>query len=339
MPVVCHSVLSNQPQSVHEISAWLYAPYQIDGGTIRLAGCALEDIGIVLVPSSSPDQTPQLFYVDGDKCDAKLFDQLELDRVENVNGLDFVIAQPSARRRYESRIGALLIEHQLRQKENISVVWCKWAAGKLVIEIGSQIEEFPFEGWARQFVEGPLRPPPFECKRTKLRSYHVTSDDEGTITVPDAIEQCELSGKRVVRSKLVSCVVTGTKALPGMLWQCPVSGEYLVDQKKLSCRSCRRPTNPKSLRLRLCLACRNLKPASLENDRFREVLERFPGLQKCTHVKVGEAGHRIVLVTKLDSKRIKLSIDRKSEFTAQVSKWPMGFRAMTSQQVQKWLSG
>ncbi len=41
-PVV-HAAPKHQPGSVHELAPYLFAPYQVTGGSVRLSGCSLED--------------------------------------------------------------------------------------------------------------------------------------------------------------------------------------------------------------------------------------------------------------------------------------------------------
>ena len=329
-----HAILTDQPNSVHEISASLYAPYKVDNGSIHLAGCSLEDVGMLVDSSSADSSGFKLYYLDGSPCDAKLYDQLGLDRNSKVAGLEAIKSQPSARDEIQVQLKRLIEEKAIETAGELLVVWGKWANGKLVVEIGSQTAEIPFHGWARQFVEGPLRPPPFECKLTGLQSYRITTDDEGTITVPEAIERCEITGTQLVRSKLGQCTVTGTLALKTELKQCAASGQFVTQNKLANCWTCYQPTDPKSMKMRKCLACQHTEKVPLDNDQLQQLFEHYPRLKNATNFKVGHAGQRTVVLTSLDSKKLKLvSNDNCASTHVYLKKWPFGYRAMNDSEV------
>lgn len=335
-----HAILTDQPTSVHEISASLYAPYKVDNGSIHLAGCSLEDVGILVDSNSADSNGFKLYYLDGSPCDPKLYDQLGLDRNSKVAGLEAIKSQPSARDEIQVQLKQLIEEKGIETVGELLVVWGKWADGKLVVEIGSQTAEIAFHGWARQFVEGPLRPPPFVCKLTGLQSYEITTDDEGTITVPEAIERCEITGQRLVRSKLGQCTVTGTLALKTELKQCAASGQFVTQNKLANCWTCYQPTDPKSMKMRKCLACQHTEQVPTDNEQLQQLFEHYPRLKQASNFKVGHAGQRTVVLASLDAKKLKLvSNDNCASTHVYLKKWPFGYRAMNESEVEDLLAG
>ena len=336
--VIEHAALAQQPGSVHELSASLYAPYNVHGGSIRLGGCSFEDVGILVVSKPGNSKSRKLYYLDGGSCDQKLYEQLGLDRISKVKGLEEIIAQPSAREEVLVQLDGVVKENAIKPSDESLVVWGKWADGKLIVEIGSRIGEIPFKGWARQFVEGPIRPPMFECKLSKLQSYEITVDDDGAFTVPEAIEQCELTGKNVVRTKLATCAVTKVIALKSKMVQCGASGQYVVQRKLAKCWGCYQPTNPKSMKLWKCPACQQLESVPRVNEFLQQLFALFPGLKRAQQFKIGHAGARTVGRAHLDSQKVMLVADHDmANAEAFVKKWPFGYRPLTKSESEQML--
>ena len=323
---------------MHELSASLYAPFNVHGGSIRLGGCSFEDVGILVVSKPGNSKSRKLYYLDGGSCDQKLYERLGLDRISEVKGLEEIIAQPSAREEVLVQLDDAAKEISVKPSDACLVVWGKWADGKLIVEIGSRIGEIPFKGWARQFVEGPLRPPMFECKLSKLQSYDITVDDDGAMTVPASIEQCELTGKNVVRTKLATCAVTKVKALKSKMAQCAASGQYVVQRKLAKCWGCYQPTNPKSMKLWKCPACQHLESVPRVNDLLQQSFISFPGLKRAQRFKIGHAGERTVVRANLDSQKIMLVADHgMTNAKAFVQKWPLGYRPLNKAESEQLL--
>ena len=57
----------NQPNTVHEIADRLLSAYTVDGGTVRLAGCLLEDCLFLRGAARGTDPSVELFL----DCDGK----------------------------------------------------------------------------------------------------------------------------------------------------------------------------------------------------------------------------------------------------------------------------
>ena len=98
-----------------------------------------------------------------------------------------------------------------------TVIWCKYAAGKIRLNYGDQTAHVPFAGWAQLFAAGQIVPPSFHCDHTDSDSYRVRQTDDGTITVESSLAVCESSGATVLENQLESCAVTGRRVLPKFL--------------------------------------------------------------------------------------------------------------------------
>ena len=84
---------ARQPTSVHELTAQLFAPYDIAGGHIHLSGCSLEDrpfLRLTFLNPPSPSGAPQIVHCfgtsDGRLLEEPLIADLELNQLTPLAG-------------------------------------------------------------------------------------------------------------------------------------------------------------------------------------------------------------------------------------------------------------
>ncbi|MFV2066987.1 MAG: hypothetical protein ACC645_08395, partial [Pirellulales bacterium] len=156
-----------------------------------------------------------------------------------------------------------------------TIVWCKFAEGKLRFHIGSVATELPFSDWA-----ATLEPPPFVCPCSGQRGFHLAATDEGQFTLVEQIEPCSVSGRRVLRSDLAECQVTGRHVLPQYLATCPVSGDRLLTDHLVTCPICRQEVSPRAVEKGACRSCQRIPRISRDDPRLLRLLARHPELDR-----------------------------------------------------------
>ena len=88
-----------------------------------------------------------------------------------------------------------------------TLVWSKYASGKLIASLADQTLEHSFAGWADL-----LAPMPFVCPQTGTATFHLAGTDDHRLAAAERIAACEISGRRVLDTELVACTHTGRRA-------------------------------------------------------------------------------------------------------------------------------
>jgi hypothetical protein len=174
-----------------------------------------------------------------------------------------------------------------------TVIWCKYAEGKLRFTLAGQTQELPFEGWAET-----LEAPPFVCLHTGGHGYHITSTDDGRITLADQIGRCEHSGRRVLRNELVRCEPDGRLVLEEFATLCPVTGQPIERSSMVPCGICQQPVGPGARIDGVCLACRDLRPVAKQDARLGRLLGEYPGLDGWRSWKIAETSRAYITAAK-----------------------------------------
>ena len=316
-----HAVAARQPLSVHELTEHLFAQYRIDNGTMHLAGCSLEDrpfLRLSYVNNHAPNGTPQLVHCigtsEGELIDPRLLHDLELNDLVPLTGraprIEGDVLQRWAevtRRQFE-----VALSDQEMSSVAATLVWCKYAEGKLSFSIGSQSAEVAFAGWGRLFVDRRQLPPPYRCPLSGRLSYHLGATDDGRITVADAIATCSESSRRVLESELLPCAVSGRRALPEYLQVCPVSGENILASVSEPCATCQQRVSPKVLVNARCPACRHLVAVAKVDPGMARILDAHPRLDRLRSWKMAETAAVHVLVGSSAWKRLLVVIDKQT---------------------------
>lgn len=331
-PVV-HATPRGQPVSIHELAPHLFNPYRVEGGSLRLSGCSLEDQPLLrytyAVRNEDADGGLRLEHVYASPQQQPIED--DLLAALGVNDLTPVTAPPP---RVPNAELAAWLAHGDRQASRLAgdrradlllttVIWCKRASGKLLFELGDSSAERSFDLWAQQLVDGAAAPPPFRCSATGRESYHLVAADDGRITVAESIARCEHSGRRVLDSELDSCAVTGRRVLGEFLRVCSVSGERVLADELVSCAQCRQQVSPHAVSGGRCRACRSLRPVTSDDPRLARIMGEYPKLDRWARWQLAETASVYVLTARSLLRRLLLVLDKESLQAMRVAE---GFR-------------
>ncbi|MFI4874107.1 MAG: hypothetical protein ACIALR_02150 [Blastopirellula sp. JB062] len=301
----------DEPSGLPVLVEALFAPYVVEGGKCQLGGCRLEERPLLRMTSISADgsQARHQFYW-------RTGEQLSLGEITA-----FGLHDLTPHRAYSRESGAsvqVLLEQSHDHVQSASpgermlatIVWCKYAVGKIDILIGDASTSLPFEGWARHFVSGDVSPPRLACPATGRLSYHVAASDGGTIAPIESLATCELTGRRVLESELETSVVSGKQGCNDQFACCPVSEDRLLTTEFQTCVSCAQAVSPRALRGGVCRICRHLRSISKDDMTMARILDVYPGLDHWGRWRFGESRDAYVLRGSGWWNEIRLTFDK-----------------------------
>jgi hypothetical protein len=311
-----HAVVKNEPQGVYQLSGRLFSAYRVEGGSVRLGGCILEDRRFVQFsyrlrtdgPHSRDERIHQVLDPTQQYAAAELVQQLRLNDVAplcappRVNPRDYVRMVAAAQRLGQAQRETLLrgkaasltngqsddpVDVQLL---NMTFIWCKFAEGKLCFEIGEETLELPFAGWA-----STLEPPPFTCPQTGRQSYHLSATDDGFLAAAEEIARCDRTGRRMLRRELVACAVTGKLLSEEFVRTCPVTGEAVERERLVKCTTCGQEVSPHARVDDQCTCCSQLERVNQKDERLATILGNYPELKRWRRWQMAESETAFVL--------------------------------------------
>ncbi len=316
-----HAAPASQPTSVHELTPRLFEAYTVDGGHVMLGGCSLEDYPLLrstgLIGIDQDRQMLQLVHhfttVDGQPIEPQLLASLHVDQLTPLR-------RPPRFPPPELPSWVAIGRRQLAQATDdlsaepllVTVVWCKYLRCKLTFEIGSVQADLPFSSWGQWLMGGEVKPPPFVCPHTGRESFHVVLDDDGVITVAEAIAECQHTGRRVVETSLATCDWTGQRVLRTLLAPCPVTGQLVMADHRITCATCGQQVSPKASSKGHCQACRSLHAVRGNDPRLGRVLERYPKLTQWSTWRISETNTAWILRASSVFRRLLVVVDRQS---------------------------
>lgn len=344
LPSPLHAAPEAQPVSVHELAPALFSRYEIEGGRVHLAGCQLEDrpvIRLTFLAASgerpSSEELPAIahrYFVSesgGPTTESRMaasaaqplppaFDFRPFpDESAAALRLELLGAPPP---RVQTLVNDRLIRamHEARQAcfdtEGdpllATFIWCKYAVGKLRAVVGEHSVDLPFEGWAAEIQQGTQLPPAWTCPWTGLRSYRLAATDDGRITAAEAIAQCYVTGRRVLRAELEMCAATGFLALPEYLATCPVTGDRLLQSELRACSATQLAVSPRALRGGRCAALRTMKSIRKDDPRLARLLAEYPTLDAWGRWKLAETSRADFFYASQWMRQLLLVVDRES---------------------------
>ena len=316
---------ARQPVSVHRLTSAMFAAFQVEHGTVSLAGCTLEDRSIVRFTyrRTVPECASHLVHVylnpDGSVLDEPAVAALGLDDVVPMRRKLPRLADVQSQQMLA--LADLQSEYAGAQWELLAktLVWCKYSSGKLVLSIGGGRAEIPFSGWAKPLADGQIKPPPFVCPVSGVETYRVAATDRGKIVSHDAIIACEQSGQKVVDDQLLTCPVTGRRALEEFFSVCPASGERVLTAAMVPCPVCQQCVSPRVIKHRACVACRSLRSVRKEDPRMARLLDEYPALDGWRRWKMYETSRAYILTAYGFIERLLVVIDKQSLVTYRVA--------------------
>jgi len=335
-------VPDDQPEGVADVARRLFPAYEVDGGSIMLAGCTLEDrLALRLdYTDESGGQTAVSRFVDPDG-------QPINDRLHSLLGLEHLkpCTQPVGLRRRHLRrlIGGIFSPDASSETDTsptssvdedrtlrydrpqpsravshlagIAAIWCKYARGKLRFRVGSASAELCFEGWART-----LEPPPMICPESGAATFHLAATDDGRIVAAEAIGRCDVSGRRVLRSDLVQCHATQRIVLEELTVMCPVTGAPVLRSAIRPCQACAQVVSPTALVDDTCAACREAEEVDPADWRLAALRERHPGLEKWNRWRIAETSNVRIAIGEGWRRRVLVVTDRQSHEVLHVAR-------------------
>ena len=295
---VVHARPAADPQGVHEITSRLFGAYQVEGGHVHLGGCEMEDHPFFRLTFCDPQRPQEIWHQfvgpDGTPVSEELCQQLQLDHVAVCEGRPPRLsgsAQTRLRQAAQTAYSATAADGQLLLE---TVVWCHFVRGKLTFEIGEATADLTVSGCAQQLVA-----PPLVCAETGGQGYRVAATDDGVIAPLEAIDICEESGRRALRSELVVCRQSGRRVLRSLTEECPISGERELAEGMQTCQRCGQRVGPWEVSSQVCSVCHHLPRVAADEPRIRRLLAEHPGLQAWKQWRLAET--RTVWIAKARS--------------------------------------
>lgn len=300
--IPAHLAPVDQLASVHEIAERLFPAYTVDGGSIHLAGCWLEDRRFLRLGNAASGF--RYFDDSGRPVEEGLPARLGMGRTAPwtpppempPSRLAALVASSIA---LAGRLGG-----QGRPLP-LALVWCKYAEGKLRVAIGSHSADFPFAGWT-----AALEAPPLVCPHTGTASYHVAATDDGRIVAAEQIVVCARSGRRVLAGELVECDATGAKVLPELTRICPVTARHVLATELIACSLCRQEVSPRAVAGGVCAACRSTQPIAPDARPLDRVLAEHPRLKRWSNWRAAETAEVYVVFATRWLRRLLLVVDK-----------------------------
>ncbi len=302
-----HVIPRDQPESVHELTAALYQPFQVDGGSVHLAGCSIEPVPVVQTVNQN------YRFLGGDELDHDLAQSLGVIKTQPCDE-----PPPHMQQSHVQRLISDQLDHLDRKsllfsggREGVTLIWCNRVQGQLMVEIGESTETISFLLWAKRLVDGLDQCPPFHCPQTGRESYHIAADDEGTIATADSIEVCPESGRRLISTKLIPCQISNRRVDPQRLMQCSISGRQFLKRLAADCRQCRNLVDPDTVRRGKCRGCRSWQHVPSHASPVSEICRRWPELSQAKGFKVARTTNTVLLAFRLDGQKWTATFDSK----------------------------
>lgn len=332
-----HAAPADQPQSVHQITERLFSAYQVEGGSVRLAGCTLDDRLFIRLDFSEDPPRSLFFNEQLRVVGPDLIEQLGMNRL-------VALAAPPrlCRRELEEACAAILSMQNMKlgrrfQPSAITAIWPKYAEGRLVFDIGGRTVELAFAGWARTLIA-----PPWVCPITQRATYHLAATDDGRIVAAEEIGLCEVSHRKVVVSELVVCEATGKRILPEHTALCPVTGQRVLSDLLVVCRWCGQMVAPSALDVEVCFACRRLAPVPPADQRIQALLKKYPSCKRWSHWRFSETSECYILTCSRWWRAVLLVVDRHTfdlKHLATGNRLLGGWRPVPAEEHEKLLNG
>ena len=330
------SVICSQPREqvnrLHQIASRLFPAYSVLEGHIHLAGCYLEDRPFVRLTYRNGGAATAAGEEDNPSCPVihRYFDAegslltnqqvADLGLAELVRAIDGnAHLSPTEFERLISVAKEHIDSPPAEQAEANSspggpgellaqtVIWCKYAEGKLAVSVGENSAEFPFAGWANL-----IHPEALPCPQTGEPTHAFAATHEGIIAAASQIARCTETGKRELKRDLIACSVSGKLALPDRMVTCPVSEEPVSRSVLIQCPVCHQEVSPDVLTRGICRACA-APPRVTKNDaRLARVLGEYPRLDIWRRWKLSETATVYIAQASSMLKRLLLVLNKQT---------------------------
>ncbi len=337
---------ADQPENVSEITSRLFSAYTVNGGSVHLAGCSLEDRWIVkLVAQATPAATQReiLIAPDGNELAAKMQSELQgcslvlAKSPADASLGELRIAGPHSSQLPISRHEITLIFRQIQSGlrgflnssghglseggaesagaltnlmqgvSQIVLVRTRWVSGKLRFTLGGESLDVPFAGWARS-----LQPPLVECPRSGKQTRNLAATDDHRMAAEESIASCQISGRRLLDTELAICVVTGKRVLPDYVEKCSFSGEAVLAESIVRCGRCEQPVSPLAMAGNCCLACRHQEAIKPSDPRLSLILNEYANLGHWKRWRLAETDANFITTARRGFRKMMLVVDKET---------------------------
>ena len=322
------AAVSRDVQRVAELTDSLYSYYHVEGGTVRLAGCQLEDrFFLRLTFLHQSDGQSSLVHLmkdrDGRPIEDDLREVLLLDQLNPASLIRHDIDEASV---------YAYADRQETERESDSntefllgtVVAAKWVDGKLEFVNSDATAALPFQGWAIALRDGADSMPAYRCPVTNIEGFHLAATDTGELSLKVAIDTCQISGRRLLVSQLAKCVVSGRRVDIEGLVKCPISAELLLESELVGCDMCGEMVSPLIIAGERCRACRHLEKVAADDPRIQKIIELNPDMQDCKYWRLAETERVYIAQTIAWWKTRLLVVDKNtlaSRRVARANRW------------------
>ena len=287
------AIPEGDPQQVRELSPAILGTYQVIDGHSELAGCTLDPRPFLRLSLAADADAAAVchrwFGCDGQPVEASLFERLHLSHIVSCDPRLRRNDAPMVRQWIETSLASLQDSSALLEQHDpfgsnsspellaATITWCRWAEGTVAFRFRNGASaRTSFEGWAADFVNGNQRPEPFACEESGAAGYKVMALDDQTVTVPQAVARCEVTGQTTLAVRLVGCAVTGKKVLPEQLVACPITHRKVLPDVLQTCRWCDRQVLPEQWSDAICADCRDGSPIAADDSVLKELLAKHP---------------------------------------------------------------
>ncbi len=303
-----HLAPRHQPQSVHEISDSLYAPFRDSELSVHLSGCNIDPIPFVKAESG------EYRLLNGETMSPEFAESLGLDQLDELPEPPVEWQAEETREKILEQLDALKLEIALASAADGQqwIVWCNHVHGRLTAETEEAMVDIPFSLWGVRLVSGTELCPPYHCPFADVDTWNLAADDEGTISDANSMEICSETGKRLLRQKMETCHASGKLVDRSILMQCPVSGRFLLSQLAGQCVECHQTVEPSTLGRGRCDRCRNLQKVNRDHGFLQELFGHFDGLQRARKFKMAEQPDSWLVQAAIDGQTWRMVIGKQT---------------------------
>jgi hypothetical protein len=336
LPSAINAAPLAQPCSAGEIAERLLPAYEVTGGKIRLAGCALDDRAFFRIYARSPADSAAVRFLewtidaDGRRVDEEVGASLRLGEIGPTTGMAPLPTATLADLTQLAERAATAAAGPIERLASV-LLWCKYASGKLRIEFPSACAEIRFADWA-----ATLSAPPFVCPLTGVESFRIATTDDGRIAAAEQIAKCEETGRRLLRRELVECSASGHLAAAELTEICPITERPVLRRLMQACEQCGERVGPGVIRDGVCSACHGLAVAPSSDPRISRVLGEFPQLDRWRGWRIAETATSYILVGAGLMKRLLLVLDRETLVPKRVATASRLRRVWTPVPAEQW---
>lgn len=301
-------VPAEDPQSVHAFADRLFGAYKVEGGSVHMAGCHLEDrsflrLSRVEKTASEPKVAHRYFDTSGEEVEQKLAEQLCLTSA--IEESEHRLPAVSGNWAQAVRVAKEGLGVSGPTWRASGLVLAKYARGNLRITISSESLDVPFVGWTRT-----LEAPAAKCPETGVSTFHFDALADGRIVAAEQVVRCEVSQKKILRTEAVVCNVTSQRVDPALCRDCPVTGKPALEAKFASCPCCKQEVSQIIIGSNGCAGCLARKSVNREDERLKAALAVAPKLSDFKRFKLAETRSAIIVETGGWRTRLLVVIDK-----------------------------